>query len=81
MMTLKEFKRIHGIVELRYKRSIAKGRIVADSELPLIVGKKTDLKQELFVTKGNTMVDGQPIGDPIFIICNQKGWEDVDIVS
>jgi hypothetical protein len=78
MLTLKGFKEIHGISEIKFKKSSRTNRLVAmDLKVNLIVTSNPsfDITKELFVTFATSQS-----GEPIFVICNQSSWSDSNVV-
>lgn len=78
MLTLNGFKEIHGISEIKFKKSAKTNRLVAvDLKIDLIVTSNPsfDIKKDLYVTNSTTKE-----GKEIFVICNQSNWIDSDVV-
>lgn len=76
-MLLEAFKAIHGIAEIKWKRSKETKRLVClNSSLPIVASHNCDFTKELHIVE---CVSKE--GTPVNVVCNQSGWEDVDFTS
>jgi len=83
-MLLEAFKMIHGISEIKWKRSKKTQRLVAkNTSLPIVMSKNCDPKKELYIveTHKKDETTGLYTGELVYSVCNQNGWEDVDFTS
>jgi hypothetical protein len=76
-MLLDAFKTLHGISEIKWGRSKKTKRLVClNSSLPIIASHNCDFKKELHIVECTSAE-----GNPVNVVCNQEGWEEVDFTS